>query len=202
MITDFFGTLVKYQIVEYIIPFLLVFSLVYAIMLKAKIFGDPSEKKEAKRIYIVIALAFGIASIMPHYLKSIGQDPGIPDLVDIIMQAFPQVSILLMVILSVFIVLGFMGAELKLMENGIGVGILLFLIAIVVFVFLRAGNLIGPQTPIIGNLFNSSNSQEIWSLITAISVFGLVVWFIVRDEKKPTDNTAMGQLKDLFKEKK
>jgi len=198
MISDFLGVLVKYQVINYIIPFLLVFSLVYAILLKSKFLGDPSAKKEIKRVYIVVALAFGIASIMPHYLKSIGQDTGVPDLVEIIMTAFPQVSILLMVVLSVFILLGFFGAKLNLMDTGMGAGILMFLIAIVVFVFLRAGNLIGPQTPIIGNMFNSQNSSELWSLITAIAVFGLVVWFIVRDEKPKGQENVGQKLAKLF----
>ncbi|MBN2881868.1 hypothetical protein JXM83_07510 [Candidatus Woesearchaeota archaeon] len=194
---DFIGTLVKFQVIEYVIPFLLVFSLVYAIMLKSKMFGDAAKEKTSKRFYIVISLAFGFASILPHYFNSIGKSTGVPDLVDITMKAFPQVSILLLVILSIFIVLGIFGARMNLMQTGMGAGILIFLVAIVVFIFLRAGNLIGPNTPFIGKLF-SGQGEEVWSLIVALAVFGLVVFFIVRDEKPPGEEKLGDKMKKLF----
>lgn len=192
--TSIFTTLQNYGIIDLFIPFLLIFSIVYAILLKIKIFGDPKDKKYEK-IYIIIAFSFGIFSIVPHFVPM----EGVPDIVNIMKGSFPQVSFLLLVILSVAIVLGILGARLDLMETGAGAGIMIFLSAVIVAVFLKAANVLNETTPLIGPLLFGHGNQDIWNLVVALAVFGIIIWFIVKEDKKPGEDTAFDKMKNLFK---
>lgn len=192
--TSIFTTLQNYGIIDLFIPFLLIFSIVYAILLKIKIFGDPKDKKYEK-IYIIIAFSFGIFSIVPHFVPM----EGVPDIVNIMKGSFPQVSFLLLVILSVAIVLGILGARLDLMETGAGAGIMIFLSAVIVAVFLKAANVLNETTPLIGPLLFGHGNQDIWNLVVALAVFGIIIWFIVKEDKKPGEETAIDKMTKLFK---
>jgi len=189
-----FTTLQKYEIIDFFIPFMLVFALVYAALLKTKIFGEGHDVKGGKNFYTLIAFAFAIMSIAPHMLVKYGVETNLPDIVTIMKMAFPQVSVLLLVILSACIVIGLFGARMDLMQNGLGGGILAFLVAVVVFIYLKAAGVL-EKIPIIGTLL--AGDSELWNLIVVVAVFAIIVWMITKDEKKPGDGFG-DKLKGLF----
>ena len=86
MVLDSIVYVIQNEVVmRYLLPFLLVFTLVYAILQKVKIFGKGPE---TKKFSIVIALVLGITFVF------VAQH-----LVEIMLQAVPNVSIVLIAIL-------------------------------------------------------------------------------------------------------
>lgn len=193
-LSGIFATLQKYEIIDFFVPFMLVFALVYAALLKTKIFGEGHDVKGGKNFYTLIAFSFALLSIAPHMLIKYGIETNLPDIVVVMKQAFPSVSILLLVILSVCLVIGLFGAKMDLMQNGLGGGLLAFLVAVVVFIYLKAAGLLD-KIPIIGELLGGDS--ELWNLVVVFAVFGIIVWLITREEKKPGDGFG-DKLKGLF----
>jgi len=190
---EIFGTLQKYGVIELFIPFMLIFSLVYAVLLKTKMFGDPHIDKQAKKIYTIVALSFGILSIVPHFVPM----AGVPDIVNIMQSSFPQVSVLLLVALSIFLILGMFGATLD-TNNPFFATILVFLVGFVIVIFMRGAGILNENTPIIGKLLFGTGNQELWNLIVALAVFGIVIWFITREDKAKGE-TMMDRLSQMIK---
>ncbi len=94
-----FAQLAAAGVFDVLIPFLLVFAIVFALLEKLKIFGADS-----KKINIIIAIAFGLFFIAPH----LGLIPVSPnkDPVNIIMHATPSVGVILVAIVALLILLG------------------------------------------------------------------------------------------------
>lgn len=195
-LSDLLITLQKYGVIDLIIPFMLMFSLIYAVLLKTKMFGDPATDKQAKKIYTIIALGFGVMSIIPSFIPI----EGVPNLVNIMKSSFPQVSVLLLVVLSIFLILGMFGTTISTEDNPILQTILIFLIGFVVVIFLRGADVLNANTPIIGQLLFGTGNQDLWNLIVALAVFGLVIWFVTKEDKKAGDKGTFGEnLSKLFK---
>ena len=78
---------------SYIIPFLLIFSLVYGVLLKIKIFGDPSNRS-GRTINSIIALSISLLSLqfelVPRFFSEI----------------FPRLGVGLAIILVAIVLLG------------------------------------------------------------------------------------------------
>jgi len=70
----------------------LVFTIVFATLQKTKILGEDENKKPRKNFNAVIALVMGLAVVIPHV---IGSYPPDGDVVNIINNALPNVSVVL-----------------------------------------------------------------------------------------------------------
>src|SRR3972149_5135253 len=80
--------------------FVLVFTIAFAILQKSKLFGSEDQ---AKKFNVIISLILGILVIVPHIM---GLYPPGGDVVEIIFGTLPNVALVLMVIISVFLILG------------------------------------------------------------------------------------------------
>lgn len=91
-ITEALNKLNELGVFSYVLPFLIVFSIVFGLLQKTKVFGQPNE---AKGVNIVIALAVGLISLMfdvvPTFFATI----------------FPKFGVGLAVFLVLIILLGF-----------------------------------------------------------------------------------------------
>lgn len=83
---------------DVILPFVLVFTIVFAVLQKAKIFGDQSKKYN-----VIFALVVGLLVVIPHVT---GRYPPGADVVDIINQAIPSVSVLVIAIIMFLVLVG------------------------------------------------------------------------------------------------
>lgn len=152
---------------DVLLPFLLIFTIVFAALRQTKILGDE------KKFHIIIAMVMGFAVVIPHVL---GRYPPGKDVVTIINTALPQVSIVLVAILMVLIMLGIFGWEL-LPENGVGGGIFIFAILAVGIIFgSSAGWFKLPQW------LNFINDPTTRALLIIVLVFGIVIAFITKDD--------------------
>src|SRR3989338_1647654 len=66
------GILQQWAIADALLPFLLVFTISYAVLQKSKILGD-----KAKNFNVVVALVLGLLFIVPHLTSTypVGYDP-------------------------------------------------------------------------------------------------------------------------------
>src|SRR3989338_7997013 len=101
-----------------LLPFLLIFTVIFAIMQKFKFLGEGK-----KNINVMLALIIGLLVVIPHIM---GTYPPDRDVVDIINKAIPEVSILLVAIIMLLLLVGIWGVEINCAGSSLP-GILAFL---------------------------------------------------------------------------
>ena len=100
---DALNALERLGITDIILPFLLIFTVVFAVLQKTKILGA-----EKKNLNVIIALVLGLAVIIPHATNA--YPPG-ADVVDIINASLPQIALVLVIILGLMIMMGLWGVS-------------------------------------------------------------------------------------------
>lgn len=181
-----FAQLEDLGILDVILPFILVFTLVFAILQKTKIFGE--NESDNKRYNAVVALVMGLAVVFPHVL---GYYPPNRDIVNIINQSLPNVSVIIVAIVMALLLIGAMGGSLGLKDNATSGWIAIAVFGIIAYIF---GNAAGWwESP--AWLYFLRDSQTV-TLIIAILIFGLIIWFITKDDSKPRGSAgaAIGSL--------
>ena len=166
---NWFGSMGGFDI---ILPFLLVFTLIFALMEKVKLFGD--KKKNVHVIVAFVAAAFVVAQ---------------PDIVFLIRGFIPNVSMFILIILMGLLVMGMFGltGDTK-WSWGIAV-----IVAVVAILWSLSAATSAYYLP----FYDLLTSQDIAWLI-AIGVFILVIWLIV---KEPGDKNKPNKFLDWFGEK-
>src|SRR3989344_7997729 len=156
---------------DVLMPFLLVFTIVYATLHKTKIMGE-----DKKNFNVMIALIMALAVIIPHITN-----PGVSyDVVDIINTSLPQVSLLIILILMVLLLVGIFGVGPMWEGSSISGGIAVIAFIAVVYIFGSAANFWPSVT-----WLNWLDDPDTQSLIVVVLVFALIVWFITKEEPKP-----------------
>src|SRR3989344_5585332 len=102
-ISNIVNALQQYGFVDFVIPFILIFAVVYALLQQAKIFGSGGE---AKKYNLVIALAIGLIITVPHVLN-----PQPNDAISIIQRYLPEFVYLSLAILLMLMLLGMVTTE-------------------------------------------------------------------------------------------
>lgn len=190
MAWDFTGLLYRgnYQILtEALLPFVLIFTIIFAVLEKTKILG---EKK--KNFNIVISLAMALGVIIPHLTNSY-PDPSW-DVVNIINSALPNVSLVAVIVIMVLIVLGLIGKPADFSKHKmLGGGYVIVGILIVVFIFLSAADVF--DRGILPHWLYFVYDPNFQALAVALIVFGLIVKFITADED---DKKSKGDKESLI----
>jgi len=108
----------EWGFIEIVLPFILVYALVYSVLYKAELFKNvPSPN----RIYVVIALVISLLFVSTHVIWGATPGDGIlgvpghpfygyPDPVEIMNTAIPTLTIWLVVLLMFMIILGMAGS--------------------------------------------------------------------------------------------
>ncbi len=172
-------------VVDFLLPFLLVFTIVYAVAIKMPLFKDN------KNFAVVIALTLGLLFVVPHITGNypLGFDP-----VDVMNNALPSISLISVAAIMLLLLMGIFGTDFA---KGAAPIIALVSIGFVGYVFGAAlGLWTGPY-----DVFGWWSS-EVTELIIIMLVFGLLVWFIVRDpSKKSAGEGLMKSLEKMFEKK-
>ncbi len=173
--TDIFLQLEALGILDSLLPFVLIFTIVFSVLQKVEIFGVGR-----KNINAVVALSIGLMVVIPHI---IGRYPPNRDPVVIMSSLIPNVSIVMIAVIMALILAGVFGFQFI---GGSLTGSVLIFSGIVVTYFL--GQAMGWWNNIIPRL-----SPETRALIIAILIFGIIIWFITREDNK--DTNTMGWMK-------
>ena len=156
----------SYGVLDFFIPFILVFTIVFAILQQSKILGEKS-----KNFNVVVALVLGLLFVIPHMT---GQYPPGYDPVEIMNEALPSISLVGVSIIMVMILLGLFGGKFS---NAFNPFILLISLGFVVYIF---GSSLG--------LWNAPNdvfswwTEETTELMLVIFVFAIIVVLITHEK--------------------
>jgi hypothetical protein len=178
-----FANLAELGVIDVILPFVLVFTIVFAIMQKVKIFGtDP----KTKNFNVVIALVMGLAVVFPHVL---GYYPPEQDIVNIINSSLPNVSVVLIAILMGLLIIGILGKRFELAGNSLSGWIALGAFGVVVWIFGASAQ----WWSLPGFLDFVLANQDLTALVLVILVFSIVIWFITKEpETEETRKRSIG----------
>ena len=175
-------TLQRWGFMDFILPFVLIFTIVFAILQKVKIFGD---KPETRKFNVVVALVMGLAVVVPH---SLGMYPPNRDIVNIINQSLPNVSVVLVAILMGLLIIGLLGKRVELGGGSLSGWIAILAFVVVVWIFGSAAN--WWQMPAVLWFLADPDLQ---SLVIVILVFSILIWFVTHEPKKEGDTGGFGK---------
>ncbi|MFH1212157.1 MAG: hypothetical protein V1659_04505 [Candidatus Woesearchaeota archaeon] len=176
-----FDGLEETGLTEALVPFILVFVLVFAVLQKSKILGvtgAQGQEKPVKNINVAVALIMALAVIIPHYTGSYSAGA---DVVDIINSAIPNISVVVVALVMLLLILGIWG-------NGVKIGgtrLETFAVAIsaiaVVLIFANSLGWLGNNLP---SWLDWIDDSETISLVIVVLVFGLIIKFITGEKEQ------------------
>ena len=166
LLNEWLTSLNNMGLLDVILPFLLIFTISFAVLQKSKILGE-----RAKNFNTILSFVLAMAAIVPHV---IGGYPEGADVVVIINTALPNVSLLMIASLMVLLLIGVFGPDVNLLGTPLEGIVVLFSVIAIGYTFLSASGWV-KDIPWLSN-------PETQSLLVAILVFGLVVWFITKED--------------------
>lgn len=176
-----------YGLTDVIIPFLLIFTVLYAVLSRVKIFG--SDDSQNKKFNVVIAFSVTLLAVIPHVTGTYREF----DIVQIINTTFPQVALLIATIVMVLILVGVVGGG-KTVDKSPMLGIITVLsVALVIIIFGRA--LWPGYTPSWLGFLDDPNLQAI---VLTLLGFGLVVWFVTSSPGVSGQKSFYDKIKDFI----
>ena len=175
---------------DVLLPFLLIFVVIFAILQKTKILG-----KNKKNYNTMFALVLALSVVIPHVT---GRYPAGWDVVAILSQALPAISAIVVAVVMLLILIGVWGAESQWKGNNITGGIVILSALAVLYVFGAAAGWWRGWSRL--NMYIGSDTI---SILVMILIFGLIIWFVTRDEED-SKNKSSGEnlfkgLGDMFK---
>ncbi len=170
-----------YGVLDFLLPFLLVFTIVFAVMQRTHILG------EKKNFNVIVALVLALLFVVPHLTGTypLGYDP-----VQVMNESLPSISLVAVAAIMLLLLMGIFGTEFT---TAFAPVIAIIAIGFVIFIFGASLNLWnGPY-----DVFYWW-SAEVTELIIVILIFGLIVWFITKEPRRPGDKTALGRIGDVL----
>lgn len=177
-------------ILDVILPFILVFTIVFAVLQKTKILGEENGKPR-KNFNAVIALVMGLAVVIPHVIGTYPSPES--DIVLIINNALPNVSAVMVAVIMLLLIMGVFGGDVNIAGSSLAGWAVLFAIIATVIIFGNAANWF--ELPLWLDFLNDSETQ---ALVVVILVFALIIWFITKEDK-PKDSKEPTFLEGLGK---
>ncbi len=168
-------TLESYGLSDVILPFLLVFTIVFAIMQKVKPLGD--EQGRHKQFNVIISLVMALAVVIPHVM---GYYPANADVVVIINKALPQVSIILVAVLMVLLIVGLFGGKAE-WGGSLSGWVAISATLLVLWIFGRAAG----WFYYLPSWLYWLDNPDTQAMLIVVAVFAIVIWFITKEETPP-----------------
>lgn len=144
---------------EVILPFMLIFTISFAILQKVKILGDKKE------FNIIVALVIGLLFVRNQYL------------VGIINRFLPNVSLFMVVILMFLLVFGIFAGEYK-GWTGIMLSIA-FIVSLAFILIALSSDFIGQDTFL--PEWTTSMDDQTKSVIFLVGTMIIIIWLVTRD---------------------
>tara|TARA_Y100000310_G_scaffold168197_2_gene168261 strand:+ start:288 stop:875 length:588 start_codon:yes stop_codon:yes gene_type:complete len=157
---------------DFWLPLLLVFIILYAILQKTKILGE-----DKKNLNLGISLIIGLLFVIPHIT---GGYPTGSDPVEILKNAIPQVSLVVVAIVFLLILIGVFGQDSVLLGASMPAWIAIISIVVILIIF---GGSAGWWEPTFQQWLLNLFGTESLSVVIMILVFGIIVAFITSDGK-------------------
>jgi hypothetical protein len=164
-------TYISPELMEVLLPFVLIFTVIYAVSATIPHFNDQG--KTAKKMRIVISLVIALLVIIPHVTGQYYY--GEIDVVDVINQSIPQVAMIMIAVIMVMLLIASTNTSVDLTCSTKWLSVRWIALVIVILIFLDNMN----YSFFSGIPFlNWFSDPEFQALLLIILVFGLIVWFI------------------------
>lgn len=180
---SFFRTLDTWGLTDVLLPFLLIFVIVYAILQKTKILGEGK-----KNLNVVVAVVVSLLVVVPHVT---GRFPANADPVLIINDALPQVSIVLVALIFLLVMIGVFGQDYVML--GVTMPGWITLISIVVIALIFGGSA-GWWDSGFGQTLEDFFGTEGVAVFIMILTFGIIIAWITSDSKEREERTILNRL--------
>jgi hypothetical protein len=177
-------------VMDVILPFILVFTIVFAVMQKTKILGeDPESHKPRKNFNAVIALVMALGVVIPHIT---GTYPANADIVNIVNSALPNISVVLIAVVMMLLMIGVFGGGVDISKSK-NLSTFAMIFAIVGTVYIFGSSADWWNMPSWMGFMMDSDTQ---ALVIILLVFGALIAFITAEDK-PKDPKKYGFGEDL-----
>ena len=164
---NFAESLERIGFVDVLLPFLLIFTVIFAILEKTKILGEGK-----RNMNIGISFIFALLVVIPHVT---GNFPAGFDPVAIINAALPAVSLLVVAIISLMILIGVFAHDRLMFGMAAPGWVGLFSIVALVFIFgSAAGWWNAGFLGFLDNIFGS----DVVAIVIMLLVFGIIIAFV------------------------
>jgi hypothetical protein len=173
-------TMDRLGVADIVLPFILIFTVVYAVLKKVPILGESNDK-----FNVIFALVMALAAIFPHVT---GRGP---DVVSVINRALPNVGVVAIAIIMLLFLLGVWGGRWSFAGKPVAIWMIIISIGIVVYIFGAAAGW-GWRIPPALQFLNNSDTQ---ALIITLLVFGIIVAWITGEpgKQKESINERLGK---------
>jgi len=162
--------------IDVIIPFLLIFTVIYAVLHKTKAIS------EEKNIHVILSLLLAIIAILPHILSEVGR-PIVPpqyDFVRIMYAVLPEVAILIIAIVLMLIVLGLFLSNVKIGGTTFGAWGTIIAILIIIGIFvINIFDINIARYPIWNRILTPQNQ----AILIIILVFAIIIAWVTYEPK-------------------
>ena len=179
---EFALALDRWRVVDVMLPFLLIFVIVFAVLQKTRILGEGK-----KNLNVVVAIIFGLLVVIPHVT---GRFPPNADPVVIMNEALPQVGIILVAVILLLILIGVFGQDYVMLGVSMPGWITFFSIFVIVLIF---GGAAGWWSGYFGETLERFFGQDAVAVIIMLLAFGVIIAWITSDTKERDDRAAMGR---------
>jgi hypothetical protein len=152
------------------LPFILIFAVLFAILQKIKVFG------ERRNINAVIALVMSLMTVIPHVTGT--YPPGF-DVIDILKEALPSVSIVVIAVLMLLVLIGIFGGEAHIFGVAAPNWIAILSILTIVFIFGGSAGWWGGY-----GWFEGFFGSDAVAIIIMLLVFGVIISFVTGEGSK------------------
>ena len=171
---EFIRILESWGFTDILLPFLLIFAILFAILEKVKVFGDGK-----RNVNGTVAFVISLLTVIPHVT---GTYPAGFDVVAILNKALPSVSLVIIAVIMLLLLVGIFGGDATMFGIAAPNWIGFISIIIIVYIFGGAAGWWGGY----GSLTSNFSSDAI-AIVIMLLVFGIIISFI----------TGSGQEEDL-----
>lgn len=183
---EFIFILESWGLTDVLIPFMLIFVIVFATLQKTRILGE-----DKKRFNAIFSLSIALLVVIPHVL---GTYPPDADIIDIMNKAIPNVSIIVVAIIMLLIIVGVLGGERNWTGGSLSGWLAISAFIIIIWVFgAAAGWWIG------WIWFNDFFGADTIAVVIMILVFAIIVWWITKGDAEEKAG-ALGRIGNSFRD--
>lgn len=172
---EFIRTVDQWGLTEVLLPFLLVFVILYAILSKTKVLGDGK-----KNLNVTVAVVVGLLVVIPHVMGTLPENK---DPVSILNKALPQVSIVIVAIIFLLVLIGVFGQEQVFLGMTMPGWVVLISVIAILAIFGSAAGWWQPE--IIRSIQNFFGTDAL-SIVIMVLVFGIIIAYITSEPKGGT----------------
>mgnify|MGYP001565342610 CR=1 FL=1 len=172
-----------YGLTDVLLPFLLIFVIVYAIFQKTRILGESK-----KNLNIVVAVVVSLLVVVPH---ATGRFPANADPVLIINEALPQISVVLVAIIFLLLMIGVFGQDMVFLGVTAPGWVAFFSLVVIILIF---GGAAGWWSGYFGQTLEQVFGIEGIAVAIMLLVFGIVIAWITSESKEREDRGTLKQL--------